>query len=139
MFKVGSRGYYEFLGKLIFIIIFLGFIIVFSAHLMKAIGWFVKGPSWFTYFNAITSILIIILSCLSTYIVAKGGFNQALFFAIFGLVLIYEIIAQIIIKNIQALIATIFLLSFYLFMIWFGVNSKNEKKPEILSKKQAKR
>ena len=137
--KIGSREYYDFLGKLGFIIILLGFTIVFSAHLINAIGWFVKGPSLFTYCNATVSTLIVALSCLSIYIVAMGRFNQAIFFTIFGLVLIYEIIAQTIVKRIDIFIITILQLSFYLFFIWLGVNNfKNEKKPKILSKKQAK-
>ena len=133
---IEHKKYYEFLGKFIFVIILLGFIIRYTIELIKAIGWFLKGPTWFTYFNITIATLVVILSGISCYIVAKGKFNQNIFFAIFGLVLVYETFVLSIIKHVGLYISAIFLLSIYLFIIWSGIkNPKNETKPKILSKK----
>ena len=136
--KKRNKNHAEYLGKILFIIILSGFLIRFSIELVRSISWFLKGPSWFTYFNIAISTLIIILSIISIYIVTIGKFNQNIFSAIFGVVLIHEVIVQTIVKDIVSFIATASFLSIYLFFIWWGIkiNSKNDKtKPKIPPKK----
>lgn len=142
MFKIKkrrSKKYNECLGKSLFVIIFLGFIVRYLIELIRGINRFIKGDAtWFTYFNIPISTLIIILCGISCYIVAIGKFKQNIFFAVFGIILVYEIVVLTITESIgHRFISSILLLSIYLFFIWWGgkINSKNEKKPEVLSKK----
>lgn len=123
------KKYYDILGKSLFIVILIGFIIVFGVELYTEVIWLIKSPSWFTYFNIVVSSFVIILSLVSCYIVVNGKFNQNLFFSIFSLISIHEGIRQFIKMHIPSLISTLFMLTIFLFFIWSGakINPQNDK------------
>lgn len=144
-----NKKYYEFLGKLLYFSILLGFFSTYSISLFRIIKRSREMSVALFYPRFILLIAIVFLLIWSFYLLKKWTFKRELFFCIISLIAIYETLIFFVVYKVYGIKPSKYDIGFYLYsmfivliclwMIWVSVNikikSKNETKPQILSKR----
>ena len=136
-----NKKYYEFLGKMLYISILLGFFSRYSISSVRIIKWSREMSVALFYPRLILLIAIVFLLIWSLYLLKKWTFKRELFFCIISLIAIYETLIFFIVNKIYEIkpsdsyigfyLFTMFIVGICLWMIWIDAklnSSKNDKK-----------